>query len=389
MTAALSLAAKGWRVDVFEQASVLEEVGAGVQISPNASRVLHSLGLGGGLQAVAAVPAQADVKHWRSGATIAAAPLNDRTGDRAPYYHLHRADLQALLRDAAADAGARLHLGFVAADVRDDSESVALLLSRDRSEAIPRERPPRGAVLIGADGIHSIVRQRCFGTEDAAFSGCVAWRALVPSAALPDSLAARIAAGVTVWWGPGRHFVCYAVRGGTLVNCVAVVATNAPWPAESWSARGDPAKLQREFDGWNTDVAQLVAAMPPDACYAWALFHRPSPKRWSTGRVALLGDACHPVLPFLAQGAALAIEDAAVLAGCLGDAENAEAGLRRYGALRRKRARRVQAASRRNAGIFHMRGIGAWCRDRIAPWVLRPAMDAVFRYDALTASSRP
>jgi salicylate hydroxylase len=236
-----------------------------------------------------------------------------------------------------------------------------------------------GAALIGADGIHSIIRDGLFGPESPTFTGNVAWRGLVPADRLPEGLVNPVAG---VWWGPGKHFVHYFLRGGELVNCVCVVEKEG-WEIESWTEHGDHAELKRDFTGWHPTIQTLIDNMDPDACFKWALFDRPPMLAWSTGRVTLLGDACHPTLPFMAQGAAMAIEDAAVLSRSLAKAETVAEGLARYESLRKARTAGVQKGSRRNARVFHMRGFKAWARNRAASRARAGVMDALYRYNAL------
>ena len=195
----------------------------------------------------------------------------------------------------------------------------------------------------------------------------------------------------TVWWGPGRHFVSYYVRRGALVNCVCVVEVveKDGWKVESWTERGDYAELKADFAGWHDDIQSLIENMDRDSLYKWALYDRAPMAHWGDGNVTLLGDACHPTLPFMAQGAAMAIEDAAVLAGCLGGESEIVAGLKRYEDLRRERTAGVQNGSRRNARVFHMRGFKAWLRNRAARQAQGRVMDSLFRYDALTAAGPP
>ena len=201
----------------------------------------------------------------------------------------------------------------------------------------------------------------------------------MPADQLPDGLVHPVAG---VWWGPGKHFVHYYVRRGELVNCVCVVEKDG-WEVESWTERGDLAELRNDFSGWHETIGTLIDNMDPNACFRWALFDRPPMTRWSDGRVTLLGDACHPTLPFMAQGAALAIEDAAVLARCL-RAEPAEAdALLRYEALRKKRTAGIQLGSRRNARVFHLRGFKAWARNRAASKAGAGVTDRLYRYNAL------
>ena len=374
LTAALCFAAEGWHVAVFERASRFSDIGAGLQLSPNAVRVLHRLGLAKELHAVASAPPDTRIRHWRSGQTIATLPLGEAVEARYgfPYYHVHRAGLVAVLAAAAADRGIALHTNAEAVRI-DASATLAVEAAGRRHDA---------ELLVGADGIHSTVRALCFAADRPRFTGNVAWRGLIPAASAPP--AARSSA--CLWWGPGRHVVHYpltaaAATSPTWVNCVAVVEQNAPWLEESWTAKGDGGELRRAFAAWHAQVRSLIAAIPAEQCYRWALFDRPTLRRWCRGRVALLGDACHPLLPFLAQGAALAIEDAAVLARCVAMGDVA-AGLRRYQQLRQSRVAWVGGAARRNARVFHMRGVSAWLRNRFAAAAATRTFDRLFRYDA-------
>ena len=381
ITAALCLAQQGFNVRVFEQSAEFTEVGAGIQLSPNCSRVLHSLGMAEALAPIVFLPDGVEMRAWRSGQLISTSRLgtNVRETYGSPYYHVHRADLMAVLLDAArSDARIQLHTHARVDCVRQSQDAVVV-------EVDGREH--MGAALVGADGIRSLVRTTLFGEESPSFTGNVAWRALVPANSLPKGLVRPMA---TAWWGPGKHFVHYYVRGGALVNCVCVVEKSG-WEVESWTERGDIAELKRDFAGWHADLQLLIAAMDADRCYKWALFDRGPMANWSRGRMTLLGDACHPTLPFMAQGAAMAIEDAAVLSRCLAagvlrDREVPQS-LLAYENLRRARTARIQAGSRRNAKVFHLRGVSAWMRNRVARRAGDQMMHWLYGYDALGAAA--
>jgi len=373
LTASLCLAAKGYSVEVFEQAGEFVEIGAGIQLSPNCSRVLHSLGLEDVLRASAFLPSGSQFRNWKTGRVIAESKLGDEVVERfgAPYYHMHRGDLLRVLVEAARQSDRiALHLDTRAVGFQQSAEGVRLLTVDAEHE---------GQALIGADGIHSEIRTGLWGAESPRFTGTVAWRALVAVDRLPEGLIRPMS---TVWWGPRKHFVHYYVRRGTLVNCVCVVEKKG-WDVESWTERGDYDELKADFAGWHDDLQQLIDTADRDSLFKWALYDRAPMPRWGKGRVTLLGDACHPTLPFMAQGAAMAIEDAAVLAGCLASSEDVGHELARYENLRRDRTAEIQKGSRRNATVFHLSGVRSWLRNRAAQTARRGTMDRLFSYDAL------
>ncbi len=383
LTAALALARAGLSVTVVEQAQALGEVGAGLQVSPNATRVLFNLGLETELSALAFRPEAVEARGWRRGQEISRAPLGESARERYgfPYFHMHRADLISVLEQACrAEAGIALRLGSEVVACPGDGTPALDLASGERLEA---------DILVGADGIRSVVREALFGPAAPRFTGQVAWRGLVPAERLKD---AGIRPVASLWMGPGAHFVHYFVRGGTLVNFVGVVE-RSDWREESWSSRGEAADLRRDFAGWHPSVRRIVEAAPEDACFRWALFDRDPLPEWGRGAVTLLGDACHPTLPFMAQGACMAIEDAAVLAGCLAGCGRAgiPAALMRYAALRQARTAGIQAGSRRNATIYHLAPPFSWARNLVmgAGLGMGSTMDGLYRYDALSAGSRP
>lgn len=380
LTAALLLARQGHRVAVFERAPADAEAGAGLQLSPNCARVLLALGFGEWLAGGACHPRHLEFRNWRSGRVIAELPLGDHAAARygAPYYTVHRGGLlRALAAAARRSGGMRLLRCAPVAAPTQDAAGVGVSV-----DGVQR----RGDVLIGADGIHSAVREALWGADRARFTGNIAWRALVPAARLPRALA-QLAS--TVWWGPGAHFVHYPVRhpesGAVLVNCVGVVEVSRAcgWRIESWTAPGERAALQADFAGWHDDLQCLIEALDDATLFRWALHDRAPMRRWGRGRITLLGDACHPMLPFAAQGAAMAIEDAAVLARCLagGGSGCVASRLARYERLRRPRAASAQRRSRRNAAAFHLAGPAAWLRDRLARPLARRAMDRLYGYD--------
>jgi salicylate hydroxylase len=341
LSAALSLLRRGFDVHVYEQAQQLSEVGAGVQVSPNASRVLHGLGLAEQLASAGVKPLAWHQRRWDDGRTLLRTPLAEPLEARFgfPHYQMHRADLLAALADAVpAD---RVHLGHRLTGFIDHGDRVQARFGNGATVDVE--------VLIGADGIHSLVRSTLFGPAHPRFTGCIAYRGLVPAHRLRD-LGIEVTA--QIWMGPGQHFVHYFVSGGRLVNFVAVVEQDT-WTRESWTDRGEIADALAAFEGWHPQLRAILGAV--DETFVWALFDRAPLERWSAGRVTLLGDACHAMLPFMAQGAAQAIEDGATLAACLAHPDlDPIAALRRYQASRIPRATRIQAMSTANKRRFHL-----------------------------------
>lgn len=344
LTAALALLRQGHEVQVLEQAAQLGEVGAGLQLSANATRVLEGIELAAPLRAVASEPAGKEVRLWSTGQTWKLFDLGAESIAQYghPYYTIYRPDLHRLLVEAveAARPGA-IVLGARCTGFEEAGDSVTVATEDGRRFT--------GDVLVGADGVHSRIRRQLFGGDDPVFAGCLAWRGVIPSERLPERLRRPVG---TNWIGPGGHVIHYPLRRGELVNFVGIVE-RSDWTVESWTAAGTVEECVRDFDGWHEDVHTLIRSL--DVPYKWALMQRAPMARWSRGRVTLLGDACHPTLPFLAQGAAMAIEDGAMLARCLAapDAGDLPAALRRYQDARMERTRAIVLRSAENARRFH------------------------------------
>jgi len=334
LTAALALRQAGFDAHVYEQARILREVGAGVAISPNAVKVLHRLGLAEALHAVGVVSDSMDSRDWQTGALLGRVPLAEAAVTRwgAPFYHLHRADLHDALRAALGDQHITLGARCVAVEQHDNVVTARFADGRHAT----------GALLIGADGIHSVVRDHVVGPDRPIWSRQISWRGLV-SATVGHELGLEVRHHS--FWGPRTQFVCFYVAAGRLVNWVGNTQSDDDWSEESWSARGDRDEVLRLFADWHPQVRALIA--DTEQVFKWALFDRPPLQKWTRGRVTLLGDAAHPMLPYMAQGASQSIEDAFVLAGCLAaDRDDPQRAIDGYSTLRRERTAAVQAASR-------------------------------------------
>jgi salicylate hydroxylase len=375
LTLSLCLARAGFHVELLERAAELKEVGAGLQLSPNATNILLSLGLGSALDATGVRPEAVVVREAVSGASLVRMPLGDAMVSRygAPYIVIHRGDLQQVLY-AAVENEPRVHLVLgaepVAFRATEEGVEVDYVVSGEPATA-------RGAVLVGADGVHSWVRREVMGGGDAVYSGRTAWRATVSADDWAE--AETYAEDSNLWLGARAHLVHYGIDAGRAVNIVAVI--DDEWTEKSWDVPGDPAQVAAVFSDWPKTVRDLVAV--PEVWRKWALCGAPSGTPWVEGNVVLVGDAVHAMLPFVAQGAAVAIEDARMLASALAtDDLPMDGRLERYAELRRPRADAVVAMARRNGSIYHWGGLTARARNlvmRIAgPDRLMHAMDWIY-----------
>jgi len=361
LTAALSLAHKGFRVVVLEKAERLEEAGAGLQLSPNASRLLIDLGLEERLRPRAVTPEAITIVSARAGGELVRLPLGEAASARAgaPYWVIHRADLQAALVGAVREhPDIELKLGCQFEDLAPHTKGLTIVhrSGHERWQDV-------GLALVGADGVWSTVRNHLFPDTQPQFSGLIAWRGTLDAKALPREYTAP---RVQLWMGPRAHLVAYPISAGKQINLVAVVP--GTWNRPGWSAPGEPNELKEAFGSarWAGAARMLIGAV--DGWRKWALFTMPAGCEWHKGSVALLGDAVHGMLPFAAQGAGMAIEDAAVLAKVLSEAPlepgaQVAAALQRYGRARRARVARVQQLARQQGRIYHMTGAMALARD--------------------------
>lgn len=362
LTAAIAFARTGADVTLMEQAPALTEVGAGLQITPNGAAVLHRLGLSDaldqyGIRAQAVVPMDA-----LTGRPVARFALHDLPGQ--PYRFLHRADLIAILADAAHAADVKIRTGTPV-----DSVTGGGTVTLPGGEVLQPD------LALGADGLHSVLRPVLNGADAPFFSGQVAWRAIIAG---EDEPVAR------VFMAPGRHVVTYPLPGGRL-NIVAV-REQADWAAEGWHHPDNPANLQAAFADCAPSLRDLLERV--EAPRLWGLFRHPVAAQWHGPCTALLGDAAHPTLPFLAQGANLAIEDAWVLARACDDAPVVAHGLARYQALRRPRVARAIAAANANAVNYHLSGArrhlalaGLSALGRVAPRAFLGRLDWLYGHD--------
>ena len=346
LAAALALERQGAEVIVCEQSPALSNIGAGLNLSPNALMALRAVGVE---DAVIAIGSESDflvIRSWKSGRIISRMRRGAfRQQFSAPNVTVHRADLLDVLRGALRTADVRLGARCIAVE-EGDRGGVARLADGSEIEA---------DIIVGADGIHSVVRNSLFGPDAPRFTGCICWRGMASAGAVPRDIA--IAEGA-MWMGPHGHVVHYPVRRGELINIVAHFDSNS-WTEESWTRECDLSELTTTYAGWHSDLLRLFPCST--RWYKWALYDRDPLERWSKGRVTLLGDSAHAMLPYLAQGAAMAIEDACVLSAAIArHADDLDEALLAYERIRVPRARAAVLGSRERARENHL--ASPWAR---------------------------
>jgi salicylate hydroxylase len=380
LTAALALSQTSHDITVFERSAGIREIGAGVQISPNAGRLLHSLGLGAAYSEISVNPHRVVLRRWEDDSIIRATDLDESfiSQHQVPLANVARNELVEIIGNAVATrTNVTLKFSTHVVAVEPGDSSSVVLFSDGSSQTFD--------IVIGADGIHSVVRPCVGGIDKPRFSGSAAYRALVPRSAVED-----LPIDVTNRMGPDRHVVSYFIgRNRSHLNLVCISPEDS-WESESWTEQGTMEDLYSRFEGWSPDFLSLLGRVE-EPVFRWALYDREPLEQWGSGTTTLLGDACHPMLPFMAQGSCQAIEDAVVLARCLSDVNTSDAvsALRRYEDVRQGRTAQVQTSSLMNRDLFHMVD-GQEQKDRDMIFSITPPgmsiLDWVYEYDALAVA---
>jgi salicylate hydroxylase len=379
LTTALALIQRGHRVRLFEQASELREVGAGVQIGSNGSRVLISLGLREAMERVVCLPRGREFRLWSTGQRWRSFDSGETAELRfgAPYWMVHRGDFHGVLLDAMRKADREaIHAGSACVGFAQDGRRATIHLANGETAT--------GDVLIGADGVHSKVRHQMFGDGHAEFTGIMAWRGLVPMERLPEHQRQLVGNN---WLGVGGHVVTYPLRRGEILNFVGVVERD-DWHLESWTEAGTTEECLHDLGRWHDDVKTIIRNI--DTPYKWGLLKREPLGHFSEGRVCVMGDAAHPTLPFLAQGANMALEDAMIIARCLNTFDDVPEALRRYEQARLERTAAIVRGSSENTKRFHnpahgdAAGAAAYIEREFQPAKIAERYDWLYEYNALT-----
>ena len=372
LTAAIALSARGAKVTVLEQADAITEVGAGIQVSPNGFAVLRALGLGERFREIAVQGQAVELRDYRADSLVARLDLGLLPADQ-PYFFVHRADLVDMLADAARACGVKIRLLQKVETVEATDAPVVHLANGADMKA---------DIVIGADGLHSRLRPVLNGVTAPFFTRQTAWRATIPNVINHPNVS-------RVHMAPKRHMVTYPLRGGELINIVAVQERTG-WAEEGWQHKDDPANLRRAFSDFGGDAKRMLAAV--EDVGLWGLFRHPVAPVWHQGHTAILGDAAHPTLPFMAQGAVMAMEDAWVLTDALDQADTVEAGLAAYQARREDRVKKIVETANGNAWKYHLSfppmrfgaHMGLRVVSKLAPKKLMQQFDWIYRHDVTT-----
>jgi salicylate hydroxylase len=379
LAAAACLLRKGHRVRVFEQAPQLGEIGAGIQQSANSVKVLYDLGLREALEKVAVRPRDYEFRRFDTGELLHRIPFAEahEKDHGAPYYHLHRGDFHRMLVDKVRSLDAEcLVLNTKVSGFSESPEKVTAKFENGQTVS--------GDILIGADGIKSVVRAQIAGDTPVKYTGFVAWRITVPRERLPADVMGLVG---TVWCGPRNHCVTYWLRSGKLLNFVGCPKREA-WEDESWTQRRPWEELKADYAGWHPSIQAMLDATDRNECYRWALNDRQPIYEWSTRRATLLGDSAHPTLPFLAQGACMAIEDGAIIARALEEAGSVPDALQVYQRARAARCARVVTESTEMGGLYHIRDAEEMKRAFAQRNIARERAEWLYNYDPLTVPLR-
>ena len=377
LTAAAQFLQRGFSVRVYEQASVLAEVGAGIQSSSNAVKVLYDLGLKKELDAFAVRPQAFEYRRYDTAELMHRIPLGQahEYAFGAPYFHLHRADLHELLARTVHRLDPDcITLNAKAEKYEESDQGVSLSLIDGRVL--------HGDVLIGADGIKSAIRAQILGQTAVSYTGDIAWRGVIPVEKLPKGIMETVS---TVWCGPKKHAVMYYLRAGALMNFVGLVEHDQP-EEESWTQKRPWEELKRDYEGWHPMIQTVIDAIDKDACYRYALNNRPPVSNWSTQRATLLGDAAHPTLPYMASGAAMAIEDAAVIVRCLEQSSSVPDALQLFQRNRIDRTSKIVVGSTESRGLYRIEDVQAMKQAFADQDLTKSRAQWLYSYDPLNVA---
>ena len=380
LTAAACLLIAGYDVEVYEQAPELGEIGAGVQQSANSNHVMRHIGVLDRLEAVAFRPPVTEFRIFNTGEVLQELKLAEGHESRfgGPYLQLHRADFHEILAARVIELDpAAIHLNSTATGYEESADGVTLLLADGRRI--------NGDILIGADGIKSVIRRQIVGDIAPSYTGDAAWRLTVPKDRFRDGF---LEGKSSIWVGPDKHAVVYFLRGGELLNCVMAVESDE-WDTESWTEKRPWEELKGALVGWHEDIQAIIDAVDKDRCFRWALNVYEPVDNWNTARATLMGDAAHPTLPYLAQGAAMAVEDAAVLTRCIEQSSSVAGALSLYQDNRIDRTARVVRESHRNRALFHLQSVEELKAQFAKRNMDKERADWLYSYNPLTVTLEP